>query len=251
MISRIGKDELGEKARETLLAKGVNTDHVQTDPDHPTGTVHVELDVRGVPGFTITEDVAWDYLTWNSELGILARRTDAVCFGSLAQRSSVSRATIQQFVAATPAPAIKVFDVNLRAPFISREIILESLELANVLKISDEELPEVAKLCGLRGSPESIITELRVRHSLDLVALTRGPKGALLAGNTQTSDFSGCSARVRDTVGAGDSFTATLIVGLLKKSDLDTINRHACEVAAFVCSQDGAVPDLPAGLGGG
>lgn len=245
LLSRLGDDDLGRQARDELTTHGVDVSHVQCDTEHETGTVAVSLDLNGVPGFAVSADVAWDYLEWSDELENLAALTDAVCFGSLGQRCEVSRSAIQRFVASTPTYSLRVFDVNLRPPFFDRDLIEKSMELANVLKISDEELPKFAEIMELSGSPENIITGLLSRYQLDLVALTRGPNGALLIEDGRCSDFPGFPASATDTVGAGDSFTATLIYGLLQGYELDRINRHACEVAAFVCSKDGAIPTLP------
>lgn len=245
MVSQVGDDELGEKAIESLRTHGVNTDHVGRSTDDPTGTVQVELDRSGKPRFTINENVAWDCIAWSDSLLELAVKADAVCFGTLGQRSEISRRTIQQFVAAVSRPALRMLDVNLRAPFYDREVIGQSLEMANVFKLSDDELPIVASMVGIDGAENEILAELARRYQLGWVALTRGQQGALLTDGTSTSRAEGRRVAVKDTVGAGDAFTAVLTLGILKGSSPDRINQRACQVAAYVCSQAGATPTLP------
>ena len=183
-------------------------------------------------------------MEWSNELEQLAHRTDAVCFGTLGQRSEVSLATIRRFVAATRPTALRILDVNLRPPFVSDAVILDSLRLANILKLNDEELSVLARLIGLTGSPAEMLRRLADEFAFQVVALTRGVNGALLIRGDEISEHPGVAAHVVDTVGAGDAFTAALALGLLDGRDLETINRTACEVAAFVCSQSGATPNM-------
>ena len=248
MVSCVGDDELGDGAVAALAEHGVITGRVQRTAEHATGTVQVKLDESGKPQFSIGADVAWDYLQSTVELEELVARTEAIYFGTLGQRSESSRRTIRQLVAATPASALRVLDVNLRSPFYDQIVIQQSLELANVLKLSDDELSIVAAAAGVTGSETDILAGLCDRYELQLVALTRGPHGARLVRGNESSDFPGVAVDVKDTVGAGDSFTAAMVLGLLKNRPLETINRHACEVAAFVCSQAGAAPALPDAL---
>jgi fructokinase len=173
----------------------------------------------------------------------------AVSFGTLGQRSEPSRTTIQRFVSATPSTALRIFDVNLRPPFVIDSVILELLALANILKLNDDELPVLANLCGLAGSDTEVMQQLAERFDLQTVALTRGANGAVLLRGDRISQHTGIETQVVDTVGAGDAFTAALALGLAGGGDLDTINRTACRVAAFVCSQSGATPTLPGELG--
>jgi fructokinase len=245
MVSRVGNDQLGTEAIAQLRKHGVDTENVTVSSSHPTGTVSVELDAAGKPSFSIGENVAWDHFQWSELLERLAPEADAVCFGTLGQRSHASRAVIRQFVSKVPRSALRVLDVNLRPPFDSDPIIAESLPLANVLKLSDEELERVAGAGGLSGSEETLLRDLSDRFDLQLIALTRGPKGATLYRAGQRSDVDGVSVDVKDTVGAGDSYTARMIVGLLADEPLDVVNRQACQVAAYVCSQSGATPALP------
>lgn len=244
-ISAVGADELGVEIRAVLESKRVADGFVTEDPVHPTGTVKVTLDENGKPSYEICEGVAWDFIPMSGNLEALAAKTDAACFGSLAQRNGVSRKTIPAFLRAMPLEALKIFDVNLRQHFYSKEIIQESLELCNVLKLSDEELPVLAELFGIAGSVGEQLAALRVRFELKLVVYTRGPDGSLLVSEDEASDHPGYSGDAVNSVGAGDSFTAAVCMGLLNQKSLDEINGHANRVATFVCLQDGATPVLP------
>lgn len=244
MASSVGQDELGDRALQTLNDKSVGTTFVQR-AEQPTGQVLVQLDAEGHASYEFAADTAWDNLQWSDDLGQLAAKTRACCFGSLAQRSESSRHAIQRFASATPPSSLRIFDVNLRPPFFNDSIILESLQLANVAKLNDEELPVLASICGFEGGPVELMRQLADRYDLRFVALTRGSEGSILMTRDEVSEQTGIPTQVVDTVGAGDAFTATLAVGLLDGIDLDTINRHACSVAAYVCSQPGATPSLP------
>lgn len=179
-------------------------------------------------------------------MGPLAARCDAVCFGSLGQRSPASRATIQQFLAAMPVTSLRMFDVNLRQHFYSAELIRESLRLATAVKLNDEELPVLVSLLGLSGTGErEQCRDLAQSFGLSLVALTCGSRGAILIAGDSVSDGTPAPVKVVDTVGAGDSFTAAVVTGLLAGLALDDINARACAVAAYVCTQRGATPPLP------
>jgi len=245
IVSAVGRDELGQRALAELDNRHVGTRAVHRHQRRPTGTVTVSLDADGQASYEFAADTAWDALPWSEDLARLAERTLAVGFGTLGQRSKCSRETIRRFVVATPATALRVFDVNLRPPFVSDSVILESLTLSNVLKLNDEELPAVAALCDLSGSDVEVMRKLAEKFALRAVALTRGPDGAVLLRDGQISEHPGIETRVVDTVGAGDAFTAALVLGLLDGSDLGAINRSACRVAAFVCTQSGAAPQLP------
>ncbi len=247
MVSAIGPDDLGTKAIQALKDKGVETSHVE-ESEFPTGIVTVQLDKAGKANYQFAMDTAWDHLEWTDDLLSLARKTQAVCFGTLGQRGEVSRRTIHQFVKATPSDALRVFDINLRPPFYTDAVILESLSIANILKLNDDELPLLVRLCGLSGSEVEMMKALIKKYQLQLVALTRGDQGAVLCRGEEISEYSGVPTTVADTVGAGDAFTAALVMGLLNGHPLDTINQTACKIAAFVCSQPGATPKLPAHL---
>jgi fructokinase len=259
-ITRVGKDELGREIQAQFRELSLPTTTVQEDDAAPTGTAKVTLSGDGLAQFTIQENVAWDYLDGTPEAQAVALEADAICFGSLAQRSATSRQTIQQLVASTLSHALRIFDVNLRQQYYSREVIEQSLCLANVLKLNDDELPVLSTMFSMRGSTENQIEQLAKRlkgtHSGQptstsgraVVALTRGARGSLLyrAGDGRWSDCQLRPVEVVDTVGAGDSFTAALVLGLLHNLDLDEINSFANEVARYVCSQAGATPPMPA-----
>lgn len=245
VITRVGKDRYGNEIMRRFDDMGLAGATVQVDEAAPTGTVSVALSGNGIPEFTIHENVAWDRITATSGALASVREADAICFGSLAQRSEISRHAIQRLVAAAPAPAWRIFDINLRQRFYNREVIEQSLKLANVLKLNDGELPVVAKLFGIEGSTSHVIETLAHRYGLLVVALTRGPEGSLLYQGGCWSDHQAEQVTVKDTVGAGDSFTAALCLGLLGKMALDEINAAASQVAAFVCGCAGATPQLP------
>lgn len=246
VVSRIGNDALGREILDRLRAIGLSTDGIGVDKSAPTGTVTVEVKPDGQPCFTIHEHVAWDRITADDVSLAFAARADAICFGSLAQRSEPSRNSIRRILAATKPDALRVFDINLRQHFYSRDIIESSLVSANALKLNSDELPVLASMFDLGGDAKSRIAELARRFELRAVALTRGASGSLLLVDGTWSDHSGIRVKVVDAVGAGDAFTATWALGLLADEPLDAINRRANEIAAFVCTQPGATPVYPA-----
>lgn len=241
----VGADDLGGRAIEALHAHGVDTSCVAM-VDCPTGQVLVELDAAGGASYAFAANAAWDDFAWSEELQKLAARADAVCFSTLGQRSGLSRQTVQRFVRATPAKCLRVLDINLRPPFWNEAVVLQSLQLANVLKVNDAELSVLADVLGWRGADHELLQQLVDRFSLQVVALTRGSAGALLLSESgESSDLPGQPTVVADTVGAGDSFAAALVVGLLSGLPLATINAWGNRVAAFVSSQPGATPHFP------
>jgi fructokinase len=246
-VSAVGHDELGMEILQAVEGKNLSGRYIQT-VHYPTGTVQVTLDENGKPSYEICTDVAWDYIPSSPELSELARQADAVCFGSLAQRSDVSCSTILSFLKAMRDGALKIFDVNLRQAFFSESIIAAALEEASILKLSDEELPILAQLFSVEGSVLEQLQQLLQKFNLRLLAYTRGPDGSILVTANEIDDHPGCPGDAVNSVGAGDSFTATLCMGLLNKEPLSEINQHANQVAAFVCSQDGATPELPPDL---
>jgi fructokinase len=251
VITRVGSDDLGHEILRRFRDMGLQHGAVQVDERAPTGTASVTLSGDGLAHFAVQENVAWDFLDATPEALTLVKEAHAVCFGSLAQRSEPSRNAIQQLVESSPDDALRVFDVNLRRPFYTRDVIERSLQLANVLKLNDDELPSLAAMFNLTGSTEKQIECMTQIFSLQVVALTRGPNGSLLY-QMNARRWSDCPSRpvtIVDTVGAGDSFTAALVLGLLCKMDLDEINSIANEVARYVCSQPGATPPLPRELG--
>lgn len=248
VVSRVGNDDLGREALDRLEKLGVPTDCVEVDGALPTGTVSVEVSADGQPRFTIHENVAWDRISGESAGRRAISAADAVCFGTLAQRSETSRRTIRALLKTMPVESLRILDVNLRQHFYSPELIEESLALANVLKVNDAELPRLADMFRLNGDERAQVAGLARRFNLRLVAYTRGGHGSLLHSEGRWSEHPGVPTKVADTIGAGDSFTAAMTVGLLAGWPLDEINQRASEVAAFVCSQPGATPQLPESL---
>jgi fructokinase len=243
-ISSIGNDELGEEIIEQLSGFGLNLRLEKVD--YPTGTVIVKLSEKGVPEYEIIRDVAWDYLSLTPESYHLARETDAVCFGSLAQRNSVSRRVITDFVKLVPAKTLKIFDINLRQNFYNIEVIEESLKLANILKINDDELKIVTKLFGWADAKEEdLCKKILNSYGINLVALTCGTNGSHLYTRDDQSSLETPVVEVKDTIGAGDSFTAGMVMGLLTNKSLEESHAIAVELSAFVCTNNGAMPEHP------
>jgi len=248
LVTRVGADDLGREVLEKFRILGLPTETVQVDPAAPTGTVAVSLDAGGQPRFTIHENVAWDRIEADGVALDAVAKADAVCFGSLAQRGESVRRTVRSLVSAARPGALRIFDVNLRPPFVDRDVIADSLALANVFKLNDHELSELTAMFGLPNGERESMAELARRFELSTVALTRGSGGSLLMSGGLWSDHPGRPVEVSDTIGAGDAFTAALTIGLLAGRPLDEINRHANEVAAFVCSQPGGTPTIPDAL---
>jgi fructokinase len=245
IISAVGHDTLGDEILARLAELNIDTSFVTVDGTHPTGTVSVKLDAAGVPSYVIHEDVAWDFLRCCDAAYRL--RSDIICFGSLAQRNRQSRAAIQDILDHTGR--LKIFDINLRQHYYNRPVIEESLDLADVLKINDEEVATVTCLFDLNSFAD-VRRMLFDRYALDLIAVTRGAKGSVLyPRDGESAEHPGTPAtKLVDTVGAGDAFTAALAVGLWRKEPLDRINAAANRLAAFVCTQPGATPPIPAEL---
>lgn len=243
VASRVGNDTQGREALRQMKRLGLNIDAVQTDPEHATGTVKVEVDSKGQARFEIAHPVAWDFIEWTPDWQRLAEGADAVCFGSLAQRSDVSRATIRRFLVATSPKAVKVFDVNLRQSYYSPEVISESMQLADIVKLNDEELPRIMSLAGFAHVDEnSSARRLLAAYDLKLVCVTRGGRGSLLVRGEDVSEHTGFRVRVADTVGSGDAFTAGLVHEYLQGASLDGMNEVANLVGAWVASEVGAMP---------
>jgi len=246
--SRLGRDSLGADAIRRLGELALPTDFIQQDADHPTGTVKVEVDRAGQPRFEISQSVAWDFLDWTPQWQKLAQQADAVCFGSLAQRSEQSRNTIQKFLLASRSSAVRVFDVNLRQEFYTMQVLAESMKLATIVKLNHEELPKIMRLFELENrGEEASARRLLSSHQVKLVCVTRGSNGSLLVSADERSEHPGFKVKVADTVGAGDAFTAALVHGYLRGTPLVQINETANRVGAWVASQSGATPAPKAG----
>jgi len=262
ILSRVGSDELGRRALnelEQLDGMPADASSVQLDPEHETGRVTVAFE-GGQPSYTIHDPVAWDFLEISDEWVQLAERADAVCFGSLAQRNQRSRETIQALVGLTREDCVRVFDVNLRAPFYSGEVIQNSLELATVVKMNDAEVPLVLGLMGLDSQVGSDLVGgldalragalclLREFPALKMVAVTRGGDGSLLVTREAWDQHPGIATNVEDTIGAGDAFTAAMTHYLLRGASLSTLNEAGNRWGSWIASQAGAMPALPADL---
>ena len=266
ILSRIGRDDLGRQAVDRLEPIPVDTSFLQVDAAHLTGRVTVSFS-GGEPEYNIHQPAAWDFLELSDEWVQLVERADAICFGSLAQRNSESRRTIQTLAAECPATCIRIFDVNLRAPFYSSEVLEESLELATVVKMNDAEMPLVLELLDLNIDDESIVdaarssreeprtasTSLRLAAeglleefpSLHLVAITKGGRGSLLVTRDEWNEHPGFPVKLADGIGAGDAFTAAIAHYLLRGSDLATLNEAGNRWGGWMASQSGAMPALP------
>jgi fructokinase len=245
MVSRVGADTLGREILARFHRLGLPTDGITTDSSAPTGTVSVMVDREGKPTYTIHENVAWDFIAAPDNVLRAVSRADAIYYGLLAQRSPVTRASIQAILAAAPTTALRVLDINLRQSFWSRELIIESLGMADVLKLNDEELPVVAQALELRGDESSQLRQMAARFELKAVALTRGAEGSSLLIGDQVYHRPGSKIEVVDTIGAGDSYTAALVMGLLAGHAPEAILECAHGIADFVCTQPGAMPAIP------
>jgi fructokinase len=243
IASRIGSDKAGDDLFRELSSRDIDTTYIQRDEALPTGTVGVTVSSDGQPSYEIRQPVSWDALEWLSEWEELASRADAVCFGTLAQRSERSRNTIAAFLRSTRRNCVRVFDVNLRAPFFSRELVVDSIRLATIVKLNEEEFDEVTAMVGLpkRSRAESLQTFART-FNLELVCLTMGGNGSLLATPDQTLEHPGFPITVVDTVGAGDAFTAAVAHCWVSRLGLDVTSTVANRWAGWVASQSGAMP---------
>ena len=248
IASRVGDDSFGQEIRDSVLRAGMTNQFLEVDTLHPTGTVQVELGAGGQPRFVIAYPAAWDFLQATEQWRGLAQSAEAVCFGSLAQRSPGARATILTFLECTRPEALRVFDVNLRQTFYSVEVIENSVARANAIKLSHEELPIIARLLDIDGSDALAFSRQALEEfGLELVAITRGENGSLLASRNGTHEHPGFRVRVRDAVGAGDAFTAGLVDERLRGGGLETMNDRANRMGAWVASYPGAMPATPEG----
>lgn len=252
IVSRVGDDDLGRELRDRVRELGLSDEYIQTDPDHPTGTVRVALDANKVPTYTITENVAWDYIAWSEQLGQLAGRTRGVAFGTLAQRSEVSGATVVEFVTRAGAEcggAYRIFDMNLRQHYCSRGLLAWSIARAPTLKLSEEELRTIAGLLQLRGTtvPELVASLFQFNTAeTRFIYLTRGAEGAeaYFYRDSKPIREPAIKAHVVDTVGAGDAFTAAMMCLTVERRSLQDCVRFANHYAARVCEHQGATPRI-------
>lgn len=249
VVSAVGEDKLGAEILENLQAKKLKM-QIETVP-YPTGTVQVALDAEGVPCYDIKEGVAWDNIPYTKDLEELAHQACAVCFGSLAQRSVVSRNTINAFLDAMPhdANVLKIFDINLRQSFYTKEILCNSFKRCNILKINDEELVTVSRMFGYPGIDlQDKCWILLGKYNLKMLILTCGVNGSYVFTPGEMSFVETPKVEVADTVGAGDSFTAAFVAAILSGKTVREAHELAVETSAYVCTQNGAMPELPAEL---
>lgn len=246
VVSAVGDDVLGKEIRATFKEKKVKN-MIETVP-YPTGTVQVTLDAEGVPQYEIKEGVAWDNIPYTPELKALAAETKAVCFGSLAQRSVVSRNTINRFLDDMPKEGtLRIFDINLRQNFYSKDVLCNSFKKCNILKINDEELVTVSRMFGYPGIDlQDKCWILLAKYDLKMLILTCGVNGSYVFVPGSVSFVKTPKVKVADTVGAGDSFTAAFVASILKGKSVSEAHRMAVDVSAYVCTQNGAMPELPA-----
>lgn len=246
-VSALGDDKLGEETVKQLKEKQLN--YLMPRVPYPTGTVLVELDNEGIPTYDIKENVAWDNIPFNDDIRAVAQQTLAVCWGSLAQRNVVSRETIYKFLDATPTPCLKIFDINLRQNFYTKEIIRESMKRCNVLKINDEELVLIGRMFGYAGlDMENKCWLILGKYNLDMLVLTCGVNGSYVFTPGSMSYQETPRVEVADTVGAGDSFTAAFCAAILQGKSIAEAHKLAVDVSAYVCTQNGAMPKIPASL---
>lgn len=246
VVSAVGDDKLGDEIIDNLNAKGMK--YMIEKVPYPTGTVQVELDAEGIPCYQIKEGVAWDNIPFSPALEDLARRTRAVCFGSLAQRSVVSRETINRFLDAMDAQAgaLKIFDINLRQSFYTKETLSASMRKCNILKINDEELVAISRMFGYPGiDMKDKCWLLLAKYNLRMLILTCGVNGSYVFTPGEMSFVETPKVEVADTVGAGDSFTATFVASILQGKTVAEAHHRAVAVSAYVCTQNGAMPVLP------
>ena len=243
-ISALGDDALADETIAALREHGLN-DLLPRVP-YPTGTVQVTLAEGGIPTYDIREGVAWDNIPFDDDIAAIAASCRAVCFGSLAQRSAVSRTTIQRFLDATPADCLKVFDINLRQQFYTKEIIQESIRRCNILKINDEELVLIGRMFGYPGLDiENKCWLILGKYNLDMLILTCGTNGSYVFTPGNVSFQETPKVTVADTVGAGDSFTGSFVGSILNGKPVPQAHATAVRVSAFVCTQNGAMPTYP------
>lgn len=246
VCSRVGEDDLGDELVQYISDHGLSDEFVQRDPNHETGRVKIEF-LDGQPQYTFVEDAAWDHLEVTDAARSLFQQANVVCFGTLGQRSPVSRESIQQCIALVSQSCLKVYDVNLRRPWFDRSWIEESLRAANLVKLNEDEATELAAMFDYKSEqPETIVRELQEQFDVDLVCVTRGSAGCLLANRQELVELPGRKADVVDTVGAGDSFTAALVYARLNNWELERSARFASELARHVVGKPGAMPQLDA-----
>lgn len=247
-ISTIGHDDRGSRGLAELQKRGLETRAISLKDGIVTGYVAATIDEKGIASYRFPGEVAWDHLMANNYAEMIQPKLDAICFGSLCQRSPVSRKTIENYLGTLHLKTIKIFDVNLRQHYYSGEILHSSLERANIVKLNDEELEILAGLLEIQHREKKWLSVLIDRYNLDMAILTKGDGGSILQTPDAYSVHPGITTNIVDTVGAGDAFTAAATIGYLQELRLEEINEKANRLAAYVCSQQGAMPPIPKSL---
>lgn len=243
LLSAVGNDKYGIEAKNTAEDLEINTSLFQINKN-PTGKVIVKTDVNGIPDYNFSSPAAWDHIELKDEDKNLIQQADVLCFGSLAQRNEVSRNTIQCLIKIVSPSTLVVFDINLRQGYFTYEIIIKSLKGANILKLNEDELPIVCRIAKIGIKDEKMaIKELSLRYGISLIVYTKGPSGSYLYNTKGFSFLTTPKVNVLDTVGAGDAFTAAIVIGYLKSLSLRQIHQQAIELASFVCTKQGATPE--------
>jgi fructokinase len=243
VASRVGNDELGREAYQLMNDMGVCTSYVQNDNGYETGVAGVLLDAEGQPGFTIKEQVAWDFLQWTPDWEELSSRANVVCYGSLAQRSPTSAETIERFLQNTPENALRICDANLREPFYNTDTLRRSFHFADILKLNERELFQVSSSLGLGSGDEIDLAKKLFREfDLEMICVTKGARGSLLVSDHKIVEHAGINVDVADAVGAGDAFTACVAHYYMQGRPLAEISESANRLAAWVATQVGATP---------
>ena len=244
-VSAVGGDELGDETLAVAATTGVCLDYVQRN-SLPTSRVLVTLNEVGIPQYEIVEGVAWDAIEGSDAALKLVEDADVICWGSLAQRSEKSRNSILSLLDAAPDTCVKVFDINIRQHYYTKEVVEASLERANILKLNEDELPLVARMLGVEGSDKEIVSILIDMYSLKYLIYTHGADfSEVYSADGEYSHVPTPKVSVADTVGAGDSFTAVFVTSLLKGDSLKDSHEKAVKVSAYVCTKNGAINPLP------
>lgn len=244
IVSAVGQDTLGDEILETVKGFGMDISAIQRNR-YPTSTVEITLAGEGIPSYVIREQVAWDYIDHSASMDKIISQADALCWGSLAQRNTISRRNMQEMIGLAPASCLKVFDINIRLHYFSEEVVRQSLVHADILKLNEEELPKVAALFALKGDDGAMIRQLMEQFGLSYIVYTKGAECSMVfQKDGAVSYIATPKVDVVDTVGAGDAFTATFVTLLLQGAPMEECHRRAVDISAFVCTQNGAITPL-------
>jgi fructokinase len=241
MISSVGKDELGGELLRFLEGKGIPTRWIQRSTSYPTSSVQVHLDEKGSASYEIVEGVAWDDIQLQESMWEVVKEASAIVFGSLATRTATSKETLLALLAVAP---LRVFDINLRAPFYSRSSIEALLGQADIVKVNDDELDMLADWYGQAKEMDSMTRFVRDKFQLQRIIVTRGGEGAICRDDTGLHAHPGFPITVKDTVGSGDSFLAAFLTQMLKGQSTGNCLAFACGVGALVATKSGGTPAI-------